>query len=65
MTYPPSKLHRLSIGVAKPILLAPGEQAKVQSLLFEPLKSEPRLLRVYDRETTLTVDAPIVNRARQ
>jgi hypothetical protein len=52
-----SKLHRLSIGVAKPILLKPGEEANA-SLLFEPLRSEPKLLRVYDKDTALTALAP-------
>jgi hypothetical protein len=47
-----SELHTLSVGVAKPIVLAPGATAKT-SLLFKPLKGEPRALRVYGKEVTV------------
>jgi len=52
-----SKLHRLSVGVAKPILLKPGEETRT-GLLFEPLRGEPRSLRVYDQETSLAAESP-------
>jgi hypothetical protein len=42
-----SKLHRFSVGVAKPILVAP-KQRVTTSLLFNPLEGRASELRVYD-----------------
>ena len=41
-------LHRVSVGLAKPIRVRPGATTKA-SLLFTPLPGKPAKLRVYDR----------------
>ena len=48
-----SRLHRFSVGVAKPILLAP-KQRTTANLLFNPLAGKASELRVYDEVASLT-----------
>lgn len=48
-----SPLHPFSVGVAKPILLHPGEKTQTR-LLFKPLKGEAQSLEIYDESTALT-----------
>lgn len=48
-----STLHPLSVGVAKPIVLPPGQTTRT-SLLFKPLREAPTGLKVYGRESKVT-----------
>ena len=47
-----AKTHRLSVGVAKPMIVPPRGH-KQTSLLFEPAQGSPTKLFLYDKEFAL------------
>ena len=49
-----AKIHRLSVGVAKPVLVPPRGR-KQTSLLFESAPGAPEKLCLYDREFAVSV----------
>jgi len=51
-----AKIHRLSVGVAKPVIVPPRGHKRT-SLLFEPAQGSPTKLILYDKEFALPAGA--------
>jgi hypothetical protein len=47
-----AKIHKISVGVSKPIVVAPGEKKRT-SLLFEAAPGRPVALRLYGKDYPL------------